>query len=675
MWPYFNPPTETLQKNHGFTPTQEWLDSVRLSCVRFPNGSASFISPEGLVLTNHHVGRDSIQKVSTQEHDYVRDGFVANTREEEAKIPGLALVVLASYENVTDRVKGAAPETATAAEVTTARAEMIETIQKECKEKTKLNGTVHNFYQGGEFWLYRYKSYADVRLVFAPEEQIAFFGGDPDNFTYPRYNLDFSIFRIYENGKPVSTPNYLKVNVAGPKENELVFVSGNPGNTERLLTYAQLEFKRDVELPRQLEMLRRRRDALVAYAKRGSEQAFNANTTIFGIENSIKAINGQLEGLQDDRLMEYKLAEEAYLKAAVFGGAQYHNSTIHADAAKPGLASKVGDSWDAIARTEANYVQKWPEITYSRIFGQLSNYALTIVRYGAESAKPDGERLTPFRESNSNALKGQLFTPLPVYKEMDEVILRATLELASERLGPQDRFIMAALEGKTPAEVVKNAVSKTKLEDPEFRKQLFASGAKGIEASDDPMIQLARRVDAIMRENTKWVDANVTGPEREPMAKIAAARFEVYGHTLPPDANFTLRLSPGVVKSYEQGTTIVPYKTTFFGLYERANSMDQSGPFVLPKRWGEKLGHFDLGTPFDYINTCDIIGGNSGSPIVNKNKELVGLIFDGNIQSLPGRYLYDDAFQRAVAVHPAAIVTALDKVYEATAIAKEIRGD
>lgn len=673
MWPYHNPPVEMLQKVHHFNPTKEWLESVRMASVRFPRGSASFVSSEGLVLTNHHVGLDSINKLSSAEHDYVKDGFIAKSREEELKCPGLALAVFVSYDDVTKRVKDAVKDGMNAADASEARRSAIADIEKESKEKTGLRSVVYNLYQGGEYWVYRYKDYVDVRLVFAPEQQIAFFGGDPDNFTYPRFNLDFSIFRVYEKGKPAATPSYFKFNINGAADGELVFVSGNPGSTGRLLTIAQLEYLRDHSYPRQLAMFKRNRDALVEYSKLGTEQARQAKAEIFGIENSIKAISGYLGGLLDKQLMDQKRAEEAFLKASVFGKASFYDQTIAA-AGDTALAGKVANSWTVVEGTRKKLAARLPELMYSQISGQLAAYARTYVTYAKEMEKEDGKRAAAFREANAKNTMQQLFVPLTIYKDMEEAVLRNTLKLAYEKLGANNKFVAAALQGLSAETVARDIVTKTKLNDPEFRKQLFASGKKGIDASDDPMIQFARRVEPILQELAEWRTKEIDTVEADPLAKIADARFAVYGHRLPPDANFTLRLSPGVVKGYEEDTTLVPYKTTFLGLYERSASFDKHEPFNLPERWDARMGQFDMSKPFNFVNTCDIIGGNSGSPVINKNRELVGLIFDGNIQSLPNNFLYNDVDQRAVAVHPAAILISLEKIYDAKWIVEELTG-
>lgn len=672
MWPYHNAPMDMLKRMHQFSPTQEWLDEVRLSSVRFPQGSASFVSPNGLVLTNHHVGLDAIQKASSAANDYVKNGFMAKDMGQEIPCKGLELMVFMSFDDVTARVNGAAKPGTGATEQAAARQKEIAQIEKESREKTGLRSTVANLYQNGEYWIYRYKVYNDVRLVFAPEQQIAFFGGDPDNFTYPRYDLDFSLFRVYEKGAPASTPHYFKFNIQGAAENELVFVSGNPGSTARLMTVAQLEYTRDAAYPRQLEMLRRDRDALLEYSRLGAEQERQAKEDVFSIENSIKAITGYHGGLLDPKLMERKRAEEALLKASVYGTARLNGRTISADVKNPALAKEIGDPWATVESTRRKLADRVGSLMYSRLPGQLAGHAMTIVRYAAEAGKPETDRLPQFR--NLKVVEAQVSTNLEVYKDLDEAQLRAALRLAAEKLPSNDPFIVATIGKRDAAQVARDAVRNTKLHDVEFRKQLIAGGKAVIDASDDPMLVLARGVDPILRDITKFRENEIDAIEREPLANIAKARFAVYGRSLPPDANFTLRLSPGVVKGYEEDTTLVPFKTTFFGLYERASAFGQRDPFTLPKSWNERLGSFDLSTPYNFVNTCDIIGGNSGSPVINKNRELVGLIFDGNIQSLPNRFLYDTVDQRAVAVHSAGIMVALDKVYDAAWIVNELKG-
>ncbi|BCW94384.1 MAG: hypothetical protein KatS3mg007_2278 [Thermoanaerobaculum sp.] len=662
MWTFDNPPVKQLQQKYNFTPTQEWLDHLRLSSVRFNDGgSGSFVSATGLVLTNHHVALGQLQKVSSPQKDYVADGFLARTPEEELKCPDLELNVLVSMENVTDRVLAAVKPGMSEKQANDARKAAIAAIEKESMEKTGLRSDVVTLYHGGEYWLYRYKKYTDVRLVFAPEQQTAFYGGDPDNFTYPRYDLDMALFRVYEDGKPVRPQHYLKWNPEGAKDGELVFVSGHPGSTNRLYTLAQLETLRDLSYPMRLEGIERRLGVARAYAARGKEQARQAAGLIFGLENSKKALSGEYKGLKDPQLMQIKAQEEKELRDKV--------------AANPEWQKAYGDAWQAIEKAQASFRERAKEYSYRRLSGyRLPGVALSIVQLVAEVKKPDGERLDGFHESQLPSLKFRLFSPAPIYPEFEEVLLADGLREALEKLGPEDPFVKAALAGKTPEQVAHEAITGTKLADPAFRKQLVEGGEEAVAESQDPLIALARRVDPILRQERKWYEDTIESVVRTAGEKIGKARFAIYGKDTYPDATFTLRLTYGTVTGYPYNGTIAPSKTTFYGLYDRAASFDYKPPFHLPQRWLDRKDALNLATPLNFVSTCDIIGGNSGSPVVNRQGEIVGLIFDGNIESLVGRFVFDITANRAVAVHTAGMTEALKKVYDAEFLVKELLG-
>ncbi|MFZ5804239.1 MAG: S46 family peptidase [Acidobacteriota bacterium] len=662
MWTFDNPPVKQLQQKYNFTPTQEWLDHLRLSSVRFNDGgSGSFVSATGLVLTNHHVALGQLQKVSSPQKDYVADGFLARTPEEELKCPDLELNVLVSMENVTDRVLAAVKPGMSEKQANDARKAAIAAIEKESMEKTGLRSDVVTLYHGGEYWLYRYKKYTDVRLVFAPEQQIAFYGGDPDNFTYPRYDLDMALFRVYEDGKPVKPQHYLKWNPEGAKDGELVFVSGHPGSTNRLYTLAQLETLRDLSYPMRLEGIERRLGVARAYAARGKEQARQAAGLIFGLENSKKALSGEYKGLKDPQLMQIKAREEKELRDKV--------------AANPEWQKAYGDAWQAIEKAQASFRERAKEYSYRRLSGyRLPGVALSIVQLVAEVKKPDGERLDGFHESQLPSLKFRLFSPAPIYPEFEEVLLADGLREALEKLGPEDPFVKAALAGKTPEQVAHEAITGTKLADPDFRKQLVEGGEEAVAKSQDPLIALARRVDPILRQERKWYEDTIESVVRTAGEKIGKARFAIYGKDTYPDATFTLRLTYGTVTGYPYNGTIAPSKTTFYGLYDRAASFDYKPPFHLPQRWLDRKDALNLATPLNFVSSCDIIGGNSGSPVVNRQGEIVGLIFDGNIESLVGRFVFDITANRAVAVHTAGMTEALKKVYDAEFLVKELLG-
>jgi hypothetical protein len=662
MWTFDNPPMKQLKERYGFEPTKEWLEHVRLASVRFNDGgSGSFVSPGGLVLTNHHVARGQLQKVSTPAKDYVKNGFLARTAAEEMKCPDLELNVLFSMEDVTARVTAALKPGMSDKQANDARKAAIAAIEKASLDATGLRSDVVSLYQGGEYWLYRYKKYTDIRLVFAPEVQIAFYGGDPDNFTFPRYDLDMALFRVYDNDKPVKSPSFLKWNPDGAGEGELVFISGHPGSTDRLQTLAQLEMSRDYTYPRYLELIKRQIEVARRYSKRGTEQAREAANLIFGLENSLKAITGEFQGLKDPQLMAKKAKAEQDFRALV--------------AAKPELNMSYGNAWDEIAAAEKNYREKFKQYSYRRFSGyELPDNALTIVRYVVEVKKPDGERLEEFHEAGLESLRFALFSPAPVYPGLEEVLLANSLREALEKLGPEDPFVKTALDGKTPEAVAKELITGTKLGDTAVRKSLVEGGEAAVAASTDPLIVFVRRLDPIRREMRKWYEDNIQSVEVASGEKIGKARFAVYGKSTYPDATFTLRLSYGAVKGYPMNGTQAPSKTTIFGLFDRAASFDYKPPFDLPTRYTERKGTLELATPLDFVSTGDIIGGNSGSPVINRAGEIVGLIFDGNIESLVGRFVYDDTANRAVAVHTAGMTEALRKIYDADTLLKELLG-
>jgi hypothetical protein len=662
MWTFDNLPLKELQERYGFKPTQAWLDHVRLSSVRFNDGgSGSFVSPHGLVLTNHHVALGQLQKISTPKKDYVKDGFYARTRAEEVKCPDLELNVLVSMEDVTARVQGAVKPGMSDEEALKARKAESAKIEKESTDSTGLRSDVVWLYNGGEYWLYRYKKYTDVRMVFAPEQQAAFFGGDPDNFTYPRYDLDMALFRVYENGKPVDSKDYFRWSAKGAVDGELVFVSGNPGHTDRLTTMAGIELQRDYLLPSILKSLKRRLGALEQYAARGPEQNREASRPIFYIQNSIKAFTGQYQGLLEKSLIAKKQKEEDEFRARVRSNPEWQR--------------EYGSAWDSIAAADQKLAKNIKPYAYRRVRGsRLADIAVEIVRYVAEVKKPDGERLEGYHDSQLESLRFRLFSPAPVYPGMEEVLIANTLGESLEELGPDDPFVKAALEGHTPQEVARELVSGTKLTDPAVRKALVEGGEAAVEASTDPLIVFARRVDPSLRAMRKWYEDNVESVETAAGEKLGKARFAIYGKTVYPDATFTPRLAFGTVKGYPMNGTQAPPHTTFYGLYDRAYSFGLKPPYNLPARYLQRRSRLDLSTPLDFVSTCDIIGGNSGSPVINRDAEFVGLIFDGNIESLVGDYIYSEEKNRAVAVDSSAIIEALRKLYDAAPLADELQG-
>ncbi|HXJ93917.1 MAG TPA: S46 family peptidase [Terriglobia bacterium] len=662
MWTFDNPPLKQLKERYGFTLTQEWLDHVRLASIRFNDGgSGSFVSPHGLALTNHHVALGQLQKVSTAEKDYAKDGFFAHGESEEMKCPDLELNVLESTEDVTARVLGAVKPGMSDKDAIEARKAEMARIEKESLDATKLRSDVISLYQGGEYWLYRYRKYTDVRLVFAPEQQIAFFGGDPDNFTYPRYDIDFAIFRAYEDGKPADTPNYLKWNDKGPANGDLVFVSGNPESTSRLDAVSQLETVRDYINPEELESFNKFLAVLQKYSALGTEQQRQAMNGAFFVQGEIKRINGMQNGLLDKSLVAKRQKDEGEFRARV--------------EANPEWKQKYGGAWEDIQRAQEKYVGRVKQRLFRVVdYSGAAYMALTIVQYVVEVQKPDGKRLDGFHDSQLDSLKFQLFSPAPVYPQMEEALLSNGLALSARKLGPDDPFVQAALGGRSPQEVVHELISGTKIGDFAFRKSLVEGGEAAVAASTDPMVAFARRIDPSIREIGSWVEDNLESVETEAGEKLGQARFAAYGKSAYPDATFTLRLSYGTVIGYPMNGTEAPYKTTLYGLYERSLSFDQKPPFDLPEVYRQRQSQLDLATPVNFVNTCDIVSGNSGSPVINREGELVGLIFDLNIEGLVGDYVYDEARSRAVAVDTAVMIETMRKLYGAGTLADELEG-
>jgi len=666
MWLYNEPPKEKIKAKYGFELTQQWLDHVRLSSVRFNNGgSGSFVSADGLTFTNHHVGAGCVQQLSSEGHDYIKTGFYAKTQAEEAKCPNLELNQLVGIEDVTDKVNAGLKPEMSAADAGQAQRAAMSQIEKECTTATGLRCDVVTFYSGQVYNLYKYKKYTDVRLVFAPEFDAAFFGGDPDNFTYPRYDLDITFFRVYEKGQPAHLEHYLHWSRSGVKDGDLIFVSGHPGATNRQQTVAQLDFTRDVAYPRTLATLKRRIELLQEFSKQSEENARIAKEDIFGLQNSQKALTGYESGLLDKSIMDAKAADEAKLQTSYKANAQ--------NAGTP-------NPWDEIAQAMKLQREIYPQLTYLERLrgfafgGGLPQTARVLVRAAEEKPKPNADRLREFRDSALPSLEQQLFSTAPVYKSLETVLLADALAEMQDTLGRDNPDVQKVLNGKTPADAAKDMIAGTKLDDVAVRKQLYEGGQAAIAASNDPLIVAMRAVEPDALIARKQFDDKIDSVVRRDGTLIAKARFDRSGFAQPPDATFTLRLSYGAVKGYEENGKHIPYFTTVGGAFEHATEHGNQPPYKLPESWMNAKSKLNLKTPLNFVSTADIIGGNSGSPTVNKEGEVVGIIFDGNIESLPGNFAYSDAESRAVSVDSRGIQEALRNIYGADALADELLG-
>ena len=660
MWTYNRLPLEQLKADHDFEPSAELLTRLRKGSVRLNNGgSGSFVSPNGLVMTNHHVASDCIRKVSSEAKDYIADGFYATTRARELKCPDLELNVLMEIETVTGQVNRSVEDGMDDAAKREAQQAEIARIQRNCRDSTLMRCDVVSLYAGGIFDLYKYKRYTDVRLVFAPEFQAAFFGGDPDNFTYPRYCLDVSFLRVYDKGRPIASPAVLPWDTTGADEQEFVIVSGHPGSTQRLLTEAQLQYERDRRMPFMLDFLTRIGTALEAYGASGGDAARLSRDELFRINNSIKAYTGMLGGLRNRELFAAKSAEEKALRAAVAADAEQQ--------------AKYGDAWQKIAAAQnvknAIY-EEYRLLASLGLYSRYATFARHLTRLSAELGKPDGERLEEYQSAGLESLYQQLYSTAPVYPDVEVVKLAESLEFLRDRLSPNDATVKRLLGNRTPEQVAREVITGTKLGDPEFRKQLGADDAAGAKDSDDPMMVFYRLVDERAREIRERYENEVDAVEQANGTRIAQARFAAMGANVYPDATFTLRLAFGIVKAYlsDERKRVAPF-TMIGGLFEKATGED---PYELPKRFTTARRRLAEDTPYNLVSTNDITGGNSGSPLLDREGRVVGLIFDGNIQSLSNDFQYSETQARAVSVDVRGILEMLRDAYRARTLVSEL---
>jgi hypothetical protein len=662
MWLFNQPPREILKERYQFDATGPWLEHLQKSSARFNSGgSGSFVSEDGLLISNHHVGADALQKVSNEKTNYLRDGFYAHSEAEEIKCLDLEVNVLQSIEDVTTRVNAAVPKDLDPSKAFLARRKVIAEIEKESLDKTGFRSDVVTLWQGGAYHLYRYKRYTDVRLVFAPEQQIAFYGGDPDNFEFPRYDLDICLFRAYENDKPVHVDNYLKFSTAGAKDGELIFVSGHPGRTSRLLTMAEMEYYRDVALPYRLSSLKREEVLLGTWSARSQENARRARDDFFGVQNSRKALDGRLAGMLDPELFETKARQEADFRAQLAGKAEQYADALAA-------YDKIAE----VTRIIAAQAKRFRLLEGGGGFdSDCFGIARTLLRAGEERPKPNGERLHEFSDASRESLELSLFSTKPIYTDLEILTLADSLTFLATELGPTNDLVQKVLAGKSPRERAVELINQTKVRDVAFRKKLYESGSSAVASANDPIIDLARLIDPEARALRKVIEEQ-DEVRQQSHAAIARARNAVLGTSGYPDATFTLRLSFGTVKGYEADGKPIPAFTTLAGLYERAKEMQDKPPFDLPPRWEKRKSRLDLNTTYNFVSTPDIIGGNSGSPVVNRAGEFVGIIFDGNLESLPWDDVYSDKQGRSTSVSSPAIIEALNKVYDAKDLASEL---
>lgn len=654
MWLFTDLPNAQLKRVHGFEPTTDWADHIRLASVRFNSGgSASFVSSNGLVITNHHVAADTLHKLSTPESNYAEDGFLAKTHSQELKAPDLELNQLVSIEDVTDQVNAAVTDEMTAGDAFKARRAVMAEIEKESLDSTGLRSDVVTLYGGARYHLYRYKKYTDVRLVWAPESAIAYFGGDADNFEYPRYNLDTTLFRVYENGQPAEIEHFLKWSANGAAEGELVFVSGNPGRTQRIFTTAALKYLRDHRMPYVLDVLRRGEILLQQFGFEGEEQERRASDELLGVQNGRKAYTGMIQGLQNPAFIASKQQAEEEFLTRLRASDQAH----------------LAEAWETIAQLQATKTELQGMSASFRC--RYYDIAETLVLMAAEDQKPSPDRLREFRDSARESLEQGLYSPAPIYRDLETVKMADALARFVEKRGGDDSWSIKVLAGQSPRDRAAELVTGSQLHDVEVRKQLAAGGQAAIDSSTDPFIRLVKTMEPEYRR-LRAIRDELSETERQAYAKITEAKVALEGTTGYPDATFSLRLAFGAVKGYEEDGQAIPPFTTMGGAFDHEAAHGGKEPWALPSSWTETRDRIDGETPFNFVCTADIIGGNSGSPVVNQAGEFVGIIFDGNIQSLTSDYFYSDEVARAVSVHSSAVRESLLKVYGAEELAGEL---
>lgn len=659
MWTIDNFPSAAVKDKYGVDITDAWLQKVRSSVARMDSGcSASFVSTAGLVLTNHHCALSCIAQNSTAESDLEADGFLAARPEDEVACPTDRLSVLMETEEITSIVAAATAGKA-GKEAGEIRRRTLKRLVQECEDASTLKCESVALYQGGEHWLYKYKRYDDVRLVFAPESDIAAFGGDPDNFNFPRWCLDMSILRVYEDGKPAATPNHLEWRTEGLDPGEAMFVAGRPGRTQRLLTVSDLKFLRNTTIPHWLLRNVELRGRYIQYARSGDEARRIVNAPLQGIENGIKVQRKRLDALHDDELFAQKTAAEQKLKAAVL--------------ADPELAAEVGSAWDDIARANATYLEFRDDYLFIEVGeafkGRLFDYARSLVRVAVEREKPNQDRLRPYTEASLPRTRQLTLADRPIYAELETLQLSFSLEKMREFLGPDSPFVRQILGKKSPSALAAELVSGTDLADPAVRTRLWNADWETIQTSNDPMIRLALAVDEKARALRKRYEGEVEAPSDLAYEKIAKARFAIHGTAEYPDATFTLRVTYGAHEGWnEKGTDVRPW-TTVSELFPRVTG---EAPFRLPASWSDAGATLDGNSKFNFVGTTDIIGGNSGSPAIDKDGKLVGLIFDGNIHSISGSYWFDSKLNRTVAVHPEIMIDSLRSIYSADLLLEEM---
>jgi Peptidase S46 len=651
LWLFNRPPLRQLRDRYGFAPNADWLEHLQKACVRFNDGgSGSFISADGLIMANQHVGADVLPKLSNRDHNYYRDGFYAKTRNDEKRCDGLEIDVLEQIEDVTQRVIGASD-----------RAAAIAQIESVSAKRSGLRGEVISLFHGSEYHLYQYRHYADVRVVFAPEQQIAFFGGDPDNFEYPRFDFDVYFFRVYEQGHPARVQHFLTWGINGATENELVMVAGHPRHTERLSTEAALTYQRDIGLPEMLQQMHRLEVHLAEWSGRSDENARKAEELLFQIRDGRKAREGTLDGLLDPALIDHKRLEEQKLFAAIQGTAAYK------------------DAWTAqraiseAQTTRASLCRRYAALEERGGFNTiLFDFARILVRAAEERTRPDGNRLTEYTESRLSSLLPALFTPQPIDRDYETFKLSESLTWLAGEFPDDPQFVHRVLENKSPRDRAQELVRGSRLDDLAFRKELYETGQASLSATRDPMIQLARLVDPASREVRKRMETEVDEVERRAYAALDRARHTLNSDDVYPEATSTLRLAYGTVRGYENQGIRIPFQTTVAGLDERNREHHNRPPFNLPQRWLERRDKLSAKTPFNFICTADVVSGNSGSPVVNRKGEVVGLVFDRNLPCLVLDYSYTDKQARAMGVDSRGIIEVFRKVYEAESLTQEI---